>query len=492
MSTHDFEKQVQQKMDELRFNPSEAVWDEVEKQIRERKERRRLLVWWWTLPFLVAGSIGVYSIFPKKHERPGGRTGVVTVAPGMTNNGVTNNKTNNNTNEQPPAKNGQEPVAGGGRPGDVAVTTTAPATTMATTPANSNGQQLHAINGHSTGFTDMVAGHAVTKEKKNMQMPVMPVTTGDVVIAEPVQPEGGGVVTAEEEKAALKRSWPQAMGLPLIAVRPSAEKVFAAAAADSAAQKAKHPDTKKKMEWVGTLQAGVTGISSGLFSIPQSTSAYDQSSNASFSSPINGNGGTTGQPTVSGSPSNVKPGFAFSGGLSLRRYMSDVFSLEAGLRYSYSSTSIQVGQKRDNTAAIQLALPAPAYYTNTLAATRTGYTYTNQYHFIEIPLRAQLLCGPQSPLSFNTGLSIGRLLASNALQYDASNNVYYKDNSFFNKTQLTLSAGADIRLWRKKAMPVEIGPRLQYGLTNLFKENIYGSRHLLFAGMEVRLSFPKK
>ena len=174
--------------------------------------------------------------------------------------------------------------------------------------------------------------------------------------------------------------------------------------------------------------------------------------------------------------------------------MTDVFSLEAGVRYSYSSTSIQVGQKRDNAAATQIGLPATmGYYTNTSAATPlSGYTYTNQYHFIEVPLRAQLMCGPQSPVSFNTGLSIGRLLASNALQYDASKNVYYKNNSFFNKTQLTLSAGADVRLWPKKAVSLEIGPRLQYGLTRLFKENIYGSRHLLFAGMEVRLSFPKK
>jgi hypothetical protein len=326
-----------------------------------------------------------------------------------------------------------------------------------------------------------VTGQAERKGKQHIQTPGVPVAAGDVPVGEPVQPEeAGGMVTAEEEKAALKRSWPQAMGLSPIAVRPSAEKVFAAAAADSAAQKTKHTDTKKKMEWVGTLQAGVSGISSGFFSIPQSTAAYVQSSSsASFSSPSNGGGVTTGQPTVSGSPSDVKPGFAFSGGLSLRRYMSDVVSLEAGIRYSYSSTSIQVGQKRDNAAAVQLGLPSfSGYYTNTSAATRTGYTYTNQYHFIEIPVRAQFLCGPQSPLSFNTGLSIGRLLASNALQYDASKNVYYKDNSFFNKTQLTLSAGADIRLWRKKAMPVEIGPRLQYGLTNLFKENIYGSRHL--------------
>jgi len=360
-------------------------------------------------------------------------------------------------------------------------------------PANSYGQQLNINTPPSTGLAGAVTGQAVRKRKQPVQMPAVPVAAGDVAVAEPVQPEeAGGMVTAEEEKAALKRSWPQAMGLSPIAVRPSAEKVFAVAA--DSAQKTKRSNTKKKMEWVGTLQAGVAGISSGFFSIPQSTAAYDQSSsNASFSTPLNGNGGVTnGQPTVSGSPSDVKPGFAFAGGLSLRRYMSDVLSLEAGLRYSYSSTSIQVGQKRDAAAAAQIALPSFTYYTNTSAATRTGYTYTNQYHFIEIPLRAQFLCGPQSPVSFNTGLSIGRLLASNALQYDASKNVYYKDNSFFNKTQLTLSAGADIRLWRKKAMPVEIGPRLQYGLTNLFKQNIYGSRHLLYAGMELRLSFPKK
>ncbi|HSC36389.1 MAG TPA: hypothetical protein VLD19_00910, partial [Chitinophagaceae bacterium] len=154
MSTHDFEKQVQQKMDELRFDPSEAVWAEVEKQIRERK-RRRLLVWWWTLPFLVAGSIGVYSIFPKKHEKPGGRTGVVRVAPGMTNNGVTNN----NTNEQPPVKNGQEPVVGGSSPGDAAAATTA----SPVMPANSYGQQLTINTSPSTGLASTVPGQAVRK-----------------------------------------------------------------------------------------------------------------------------------------------------------------------------------------------------------------------------------------------------------------------------------------------------------------------------------------
>src|SRR5829696_8237083 len=44
-----FEKQVQEKMDELQFVPTEPVWQNIEKQIRTKKDRRRLLLW---LPFL--------------------------------------------------------------------------------------------------------------------------------------------------------------------------------------------------------------------------------------------------------------------------------------------------------------------------------------------------------------------------------------------------------------------------------------------------------
>jgi hypothetical protein len=61
MSNSDFEKQVQQKMDELNFVPSDLVWRGVEKQINERKERRRVLLW---LPFLLllGGAVWMYKI----------------------------------------------------------------------------------------------------------------------------------------------------------------------------------------------------------------------------------------------------------------------------------------------------------------------------------------------------------------------------------------------------------------------------------------------
>ena len=43
MSAHNFENNVQQKMGELKLVPSEAVWKNVEGNIRQQKRRRRVI-----------------------------------------------------------------------------------------------------------------------------------------------------------------------------------------------------------------------------------------------------------------------------------------------------------------------------------------------------------------------------------------------------------------------------------------------------------------
>lgn len=50
MSDHDFEKQVQSKMEQLRLRPSDAVWTKVDKRIRTERRRRRVILW---LPLLL-------------------------------------------------------------------------------------------------------------------------------------------------------------------------------------------------------------------------------------------------------------------------------------------------------------------------------------------------------------------------------------------------------------------------------------------------------
>jgi hypothetical protein len=59
MSDHDFEKQVNQKMGELKLRPSDTVWMEVEKNIRQHKRRRRFLWLWTAALFITLTTSGV-------------------------------------------------------------------------------------------------------------------------------------------------------------------------------------------------------------------------------------------------------------------------------------------------------------------------------------------------------------------------------------------------------------------------------------------------
>src|SRR5688500_12607969 len=55
MLNREFEKQVQDKMEELQFTPSAPVWTNIEKVIRKKKDRRRILFW---LPLVALGLGG--------------------------------------------------------------------------------------------------------------------------------------------------------------------------------------------------------------------------------------------------------------------------------------------------------------------------------------------------------------------------------------------------------------------------------------------------
>lgn len=70
MSDHEFEKQVQLKMEQFRLRPSNAVWTEVEKNIRRDKRRRRMIMW-LPIALLFLGAGGYFAIKetagPAKH-----------------------------------------------------------------------------------------------------------------------------------------------------------------------------------------------------------------------------------------------------------------------------------------------------------------------------------------------------------------------------------------------------------------------------------------
>src|ERR1700712_2442705 len=54
---NNFEKQVRQKMEELSFNPTPPVWQNIESQIRIKKERRRGIIWFLLILVLTGAGL---------------------------------------------------------------------------------------------------------------------------------------------------------------------------------------------------------------------------------------------------------------------------------------------------------------------------------------------------------------------------------------------------------------------------------------------------
>jgi hypothetical protein len=85
MPENNFERRVQQKMEEFKLPPSDLVWLEVERRIRKEK-RRRFIFWWFLLAILLAGGIGTSVWLGNKNEKkPGSATENITLHTTNTN-----------------------------------------------------------------------------------------------------------------------------------------------------------------------------------------------------------------------------------------------------------------------------------------------------------------------------------------------------------------------------------------------------------------------
>src|SRR5687768_9069285 len=58
MPENNFEKKVQQRMDELKLQPAATVWENVFEKIRKEKKRRRFILWFFLFALLLLGGGG--------------------------------------------------------------------------------------------------------------------------------------------------------------------------------------------------------------------------------------------------------------------------------------------------------------------------------------------------------------------------------------------------------------------------------------------------
>lgn len=485
MPNKDFEKQVKRKMDELHFIPSDLVWEKVEQQIGGHKKRRRILVWLPLLLLLITAATWMY-----KSNIKSGKQQAQTAEPGTTTSQtekytpVTPDKltgTHSKDSEKENSKTGKNALH----------LDPANVTELDRTLAKRAGRPVNSKMDANTHFSRQFHVYKETTKPNANQEKSTSKEKNNKTIQEAIDETS---VAAEDTENDKKVTIAAKTTDPAIAVTTDSTAKQTVVAknenkTDSTVVTAlKEPVAKKKkdkdIEWGITADAGISGVSQGfsgfLRSSPASAIAYYYTSTPS-NTPV----------AVVSQPSEIRPGAAYSVGVSGRKKYSKTFSLFAGINYSYYSTRINVGEKRDSAAFINqgsLGLQSvnSFYRTDNI----NSHSYINRYHFVELPLGIEKQMGNGSPFSLNAGITVSQLISSNVLHYDGQKGIYYQDNKLINKTQLGFFGGIAYRLLQKNTS-MEIGPQFQYGLTNLYKKELYGNRHLIFVAVSARIFFHK-
>ena len=160
-------------------------------------------------------------------------------------------------------------------------------------------------------------------------------------------------------------------------------------------------------------------------------------------------------------------------------------SLNVGLQYHYYSTSIVVGRYLDTVSQMNNA-------SSFLAAGPRENNHRNTYHFAELPVTMGFQLLKNKPLQLTAGLSVGYLFASNVLIYDKSQGVYYNDKDALNKTQLNVLLGLSWTFAQKSKTPIQVGPSMSYGASNVSSKSGNGSNHMFSFGGSAKIMLHKK
>ena len=111
-----------------------------------------------------------------------------------------------------------------------------------------------------------------------------------------------------------------------------------------------------------------------------------------------------------------------------------------------------------------------------------GYGLTHKLLFFQIL--------KNKPLDFHLGLSLQQLIATNALLYSSRSQVYYEDESAFNKTYLFSELGLEYSFTLSGRLSLKAGPRANFSHSRVIKES--SGRHLFSYGFATQIIFSGK
>jgi len=475
MEQNNFEKNIQQKMDELKIPPSDSVWTNIEKRIdKKQKDRRVIFILFFLILFLLSGG---YWLLNSGKNSQGNQS--------VSNLGKRDSKPRLNesfgqaTNNQDSSFN-KSVTPSSDSSGNYDIANISPKRSK--TPAKLQ----------STIFQDESENNIKNKRQQNLTEKAYSKHPPERIIRAGTNNEeneiglnnannfsakkpGNFEIERKKNNSDLINNIQNKITGDSLSDQLKSEKITKGIIAKNNSSTKRNPEKRQKNHWIFgiTLSAGKSMIGEDPLGINNSNADYLQSS------PLNA--GSYGGTSAVFNPSKINNSFAFIIGAFVGKNISKKSKILLGISYKYFSLVNKVG-----------APTSSALYQ--FSAANNINSYRNNFHYLELPVsfKFQLNKSKMLPLYWQAGINISQLISSNALQFQASPGLYYNNNSLFKKTQLGLNTGISATLFSKQRIPLTIGPYFYYDASKLANKGLYQNKHFSFIGIRTEILFHKK
>lgn len=479
MAVNKFEKNVQKMMDEFKLHPSEEVWQNVEKNIANRKRKRRiiffmafsflgLMVAWYGINNFLTSS----NITTQKNQKLSGKLQAKT----NDGDGSGNNQKIKTKNIKPDKITARDEALNKRSVNDKHIADQNHRTNeiKKVWVQNKSIDQLKKRN--ATPFIGSIQNKK-EQEKNSVTDAENKSTTQDI--------------SSEKNQVHLTDVNNQRM---ITAIAPKNITINKTGTVLKNSDQDKIDNALSGSKKISNHDKSSTGISWGFnFSTGSSKITQnsffrkggDQSKSYSSSNPGTVNGGSSG---FMNPQSASNSSFAFQAGVTINKNISKRSKLSTGLQYTYLADRIKTGTKQTSNAQLSYLFNISAYYASTAQE-----SFTDRFHFIELPVMYdwRITGNTNHFLSINAGASINYLISTNALVYDTTaGGIYYHHNSLFTRTSMNFISGLSYHFGGKN-FKLAIGPRFSFNLNDIIKSDLDQRRYFLYSGLDASMIFEK-
>ncbi|RYZ20793.1 MAG: hypothetical protein EOO16_15430 [Chitinophagaceae bacterium] len=484
MQENNFERDVQKKMGELRFEPSAPVWEAVSRQINQKRRRRRLLLFWLFFGLLTGGAGVLYlrgdqqpALVTARNDQASHRPATTAGNHSEKRSGIPAASGTPATVEQStapadlPAPGRQADKSAPVKEPQTDRTTTGPANDRVSIPATNLhpafDQKTPAAKKKTTSrkyAAPVVAGQAPTAASKaRTTQPARPQNLAEALktatgLARFTQP-GSDSIQQTMDGPATGTSAPAA--LTPVSAEPAtiaATSTLADSLADAAPPAPKAAGRRRSsIEWSGSAWAGAGFLS-------QAPAARRGEERASLTSPI------PAVPTYRPGPAaGIEVGAAFALGKKL--------DLTTTIGYAFYSVDGEVSDTDPGVAgAGMLAPPGPVSWKSSARLS---------WHYVSAGAGLRWKPFARLPLQLGASLGVAQPVGGDSWVYS------YNDRSFIrdpgkNEMQLFWKTGLEFRLWHKGSHALFAGPAYQRNFSRTGPSDKY---RLSAPSLQVRFRF---